>query len=245
VLAQLAREECDESSVGRRLARPFYHLFNFSVVSFDEKECASCGKPFQGRIDKAFCSTACRVRAHRQRQEETDDIAFEDVTNAAPPPVTTDELPWVQPSTVPVVQVLPGYGTSNVAGSYLDRWRAEEAAEAAEQQQRHLVALASEMHTHYVEAIEAFLDYEGQLLGEKLLQELMEFALDAREAYKQHPQLKEPDSDARRRLNDLRDAALVLRDTWQEAHGRMFSGRKASYDLPKKWRKKLRDRLLE
>ncbi|SHI90462.1 hypothetical protein SAMN02745146_1865 [Hymenobacter daecheongensis DSM 21074] len=218
-------------------------------MNFSEKECSVCGEPISGRTDKTFCSVACRVRAHRQRQVESIDVDFEDVSSTKLTPVT-GLLPWHEPAPpastpLSVVSFQPVSSASHAVGDYMTRYRAEQAAQEAEQKRRHEEALCREVHEHYVQAIEPFLEYEGQRLHMKQLQQLLDVVVDAREDYKQHPHLAQPESVARQRLNDLWDVAQELRETQQEAQSSFFTGQKARYDLTKKWRKQLRERLLE
>ncbi|RYU83816.1 hypothetical protein [Hymenobacter persicinus] len=218
-------------------------------MNISEKECSVCGEPIAGRTDKTFCSAACRVRAHRQRQVESIDVDFEDVSSAKAAPVT-GLLPWQEPAPpvappLSVVSYQPVSSTFHPGNDYLTRYRAEQAAQEADQKRRHEEALCREVHEHYVQAIEPFLEYEGQRLHVKQLQQLLDVVLDAREDYKQHPRLAQPENVVRQRLNDLWDVAQELRETQQEAQSNFFTGQKARYDLTKKWRKQLRERLLE
>ncbi|MCC3160865.1 hypothetical protein LJ737_26770, partial [Hymenobacter sp. 15J16-1T3B] len=182
---------------------------------------------------------------HRHRQaddllevEPPEDTPV-DSTGAGPEYSAALVLPQPPPPSLPI--------TTGSSGrwDYLQQWREEDEARKREQQRQEELALAQRAHQYYEEAIEAFLYWEGQKLPDEELEKLLVLALDGLAHYKSHPQLKDSSSDARRRLNDLRDAALVLRDTWQEAQARFFTGYKASYELSKKWRKQLRARLLE
>ncbi|MCC3160851.1 hypothetical protein LJ737_26675, partial [Hymenobacter sp. 15J16-1T3B] len=184
---------------------------------------------------------------HRHRQAD-------DLLEVEPPEDTPVDSTGAEPAystalvpSQPPASFLPAISNSGSSGrlNYLQQWREEEETRKREQQRKEELARAQQAHQYYEEAIEAFLYWEGQKLPDEELEKLLVLVLDGLEHYKSHPQLKEPGSEARLRLNDLRDAALVLRDTWQEAQGRIFTGYKASYELPKKWRKQLRERLLE
>jgi hypothetical protein len=39
-----------------------------------QRPCHTCGQPFAGRRDRVFCSTACRMRAWRQRQHAAQEV---------------------------------------------------------------------------------------------------------------------------------------------------------------------------
>jgi uncharacterized Zn finger protein (UPF0148 family) len=212
-----------------------------------EKHCPVCGTSFFGRTDKAFCSAACRVRAYRHRQ--TDDLIEVEIQEDSPVESTGGgpEYSTALVLAPPPVPSLPVASTGGSSGrvDYLQQWREEEAARKLDRQRQEELLQAQKAHKYYEEVIESFLYYEGQKLPEEELEELLASALDGVKHYKSHPGLKEPNSDARHRLNDLRDAVLLLRNTWQDAQSRTFTGRKACYELPKKWRKQLRERLLE
>ncbi|GAA4012726.1 hypothetical protein GCM10022408_26890 [Hymenobacter fastidiosus] len=191
-------------------------------------------------MDKTFCSVACRVRAHRQRQDALD-IDFEDLSTPALAKTAYPLLPWQQPEPPAATAYEPVTTCGKPANEYLARYQAEEAAKATEQKRHNEETRCREVHEYYVEGIEPFLQYEGLRLPVKQLQQLLDLVVDAREDYKQHPHLAQTESAARQRLNDLWEAARVLRDA--QAKATFFTGYKECYDLSKKWRKQLRDRL--
>jgi hypothetical protein len=222
-----------------------------------DKQCPICGTYFAGRSDKQFCSGRCRVSAHRQGYLSEEDLDEQDEQpddgRRLPSPASTWEpdLPWLQP--VPRSETQGGITSSTstsepvnitaLCRAALARFKQEEIAAQVARQQQGEAALAQEIHTVYIKAIEPFLHHEGQRLHSTLLQALADCLIDAREDYKAHPYLTQPGHVARLRLNDLRDALLIVQEAQQEARA-LLSGRIARYDLKGKWRTQLRERLL-
>ncbi|UOG73480.1 hypothetical protein MTX78_15245 [Hymenobacter tibetensis] len=208
-----------------------------------EKQCAVCETWFSGRADKIYCSVACRVWAHRHQQEQQNEEAslFTDI----------DLLPWQMPipvsppSSTALTVVARDEDDDPEEDDFHTKWRKQQALRDAQEQQRKDQALAREVHRYYMKAIEALLHWEGQHLKADQLSQLWAMAIDCLEDYKEHPYLGQPNSIARQRINDLRDAAKVFADTMQEARTKWLTGHMGRYELTKKWKKQLYDRLLE
>lgn len=69
--AGLSKRSLDSSV--RRLREMETRLRRFrkrleALQAGDDRKCPACGKPVAGRTDKVYCSTACRIRAHRGSQ---------------------------------------------------------------------------------------------------------------------------------------------------------------------------------
>ncbi|UOQ66789.1 hypothetical protein [Hymenobacter volaticus] len=220
-----------------------------------DKQCPICGTYFVGRSDKQFCSGRCRVSAHRQgylSEEEHEEEQDDGRLLPAPEPAWEPDLPWLQPIirsdnqgsiADPASAGKQADITALIRAAITRSNEQDTAAELARQQQAD-AALAREIHEVYVKAIEPFLHCEGQRLDSNMLQAIADCLIDAREDYKDHPYLSQPDHVARLRLNDLWDALLIVQEAQQEAKASWLSGRTAHYDLKGKWRKQLRERLL-
>ena len=221
-----------------------------------DKECPVCGTYFTGRRDKQFCSGRCRVTAHRQRGLSDESEEEEECTDAYEQPVTETnreaDVPWQKPASragelhdrTHLNLADEETDVADIIQSCFTQYRMQEAAAQRARQQQANAVVAQQIHVVYVKAIEDFLQWEGQRLAVKNLQELADSLLDAKENYKTHPYLTQPAHVAQLRLDDLRDALLIVRKTQQEAMD-SWLGRTGCYELKGKWRKQLRKRLLE
>ncbi|TGE18673.1 hypothetical protein [Hymenobacter elongatus] len=203
-------------------------------MNSSEKSCLICDNPLYGRADKTTCSDACRVRLHRQRQNDALAEIQEDKMPLSSQRHTPLDLPWL-------TQGLPPARPATVQ----TRWEQEpeNQEEAADRKRTSEVALAKEMHQHYVKVVEPFLQKEQQRLSAPQLRRMLRFSIDAYEDYKQHPHLAEEGSRAQKCQKDLRGIISLLQDTLQEAKDSWLSDT-GRYELNTKWRKQLRDRLL-
>ncbi|UOQ64839.1 hypothetical protein [Hymenobacter volaticus] len=224
-----------------------------------EKECPICGTYFTGRSDKQFCSGRCRVAAHRQGILSDEELEEREEEQAGAHRQPGDESSWESNLSLrqPALQVREPQDTPSTTSAdekvdvnamiraCLVRYDEQEAAAKAIRQQQADAALAHEMHAIYVKVVEPFLYHESQRLDSETLQELADSLMDARENYKAHPYLSQTGHVARLRLDDLWDALLIVQETQQEAKASWLSGRTGRYELKGKWRKQLRERLLE
>lgn len=213
----------------------FINLPTFTLYLMDttEKSCIICSTPLYGRADRTTCSDACRVRLCRQRQNESP----QEINEGDEQPQTGHnaplDLPWLKQQPI-----------TSTERDYLNRWDAQEGQEdTAEQKRSNEAAVAKEMHGHYEKVVDPFLQKENERLYTHQLRRMLRFTTDAYEAYKLHPHVAQPGSIAQQRQKDLRKIILLLQETHQEAKG---SWRNTSqYELTKKWRRQLQERLLE
>lgn len=203
-------------------------------MNYSEKCCLICDAPLYGRADKTTCSDACRVRLHRQRQDdaaqETDEADEQPPTGHQAPL----DLPWLtqQPFTYP-------------EPTYLDHPAAQETnQQTTEQKHAREVALAKQLQQHYVKVVRPFLENEQHQLHVPQLRRMLERSIDAYKAYKSLLPLALADSTAQQQQKDLRDISLLLQETYQAAKESWLS-KKSQYEVRKKWRRQLQERLWE
>ena len=219
-----------EVPLKRFISLPTFTLY---LMNTSEKTCVICDSPLYGRADKTTCSDACRVKLHRQRQNEEVQESNEKSEELSTGHNAPLDLPWLSQQPI-----------TSTERDYLNRRDgAEDHNNAAEQKRSNEAALAKQMHGHYVKVVESFLQKENERLHPHELTRMLRFTTKAYEDYKLHPQLAKQGSVVQKRQNDLREIILILQETHQEARESWRNTSK--YELTEKWRRRLRERLLE
>ena len=168
----------------KSLEAPLKRFINFPPFALysmnnSEKNCIICGTPLYGRADKTTCSDACWVRLCRQRQNESSyEINEEDEK-----PQTGHDAPLDFPRLKP-------QPIASTEREYQNRWDThDDQVDTAEQKRSNEVAFTKQIHGHYVNVVESFLENEHQRLHAHKLRRMLRFATEAHEACKLHPQL--------------------------------------------------------
>ncbi len=212
-----------------------------------------------------YCSPACRVKAHRLRQEaalrnqgeddeeeEPENVLSEEDENEDVPPEEEDEPQaaggsylrtppaWVPPirKAIPLPPEEEEEEEDEEDDWELQRAQREQARLLAEQQE-----IAQALHREYMRIIEQLLEWEGIKLAVPQLSRYFDKISRALEAYKEHPELGNPSGKARKRIRDLRETLLLIRDVHQEAKENWLRGNRSQYELEEEWREKLLKRL--
>lgn len=198
-----------------------------------EKTCVICDSPLYGRADKTTCSDACRVRLHRQRQNEDFQETDEQDNDPSAGHDAPLDLPWLRQQ--PII---------STERDYLNRMGGvEDHKDATEYNRTKEAALAIEMHVSYANVVEHFLRNEQKRLPMRRLSEMLRATRKAYESYKIHPQLTQDGSVAQKCHKDLREIAIILQETYHEALD-SWIGSTSQYELTRKWRRQLNERRL-
>jgi hypothetical protein len=200
-----------------------------------------CGAQFEGRADKEYCSAACKSHFYRQRLEEGTATQAQQpmgivparptkqITGVALAPAPEDEAEEYEYTEADELEEVPAW----------KRWEQERAAERLQQE-------LADLHQVYCEAAEAFLHAEGLRLSLEDFAELLADLEDWIAVYRKHPHLANPEHVARKRLDDLYDMRDMLREDIQAIRRKSFLHAKVSeFHLTDKWRKKLRQRMID
>ncbi|GAB3869219.1 hypothetical protein GCM10028824_15810 [Hymenobacter segetis] len=197
------------------------------------KTCVICDSPLYGRADKTTCSDACRVRLHRQRQNEDIQEPNEEGNGLSTGHDAPLDLPWLRKQPI-----------TSTERDYLNRRdEPEDYEDAAEQKRSNEAALAKQLQGYYVKVVESFLQKEQQRLQSRQLRQMLRTSMDAYESYKLHPQLTQAGSIAQKCQKDLREIIIIIQETHQDAQDGWLS-HTSQYELTKKWRRQLQERLL-
>lgn len=197
------------------------------------RTCPQCGEPIEGRPNKKYCNETCKGQYFREnaipvesftakvmlhQSEEEVPIEEEDEQEEA-----NDDLPTIVENT----------------------WqRLNREAETKRKVQEHQQT-ATELHEQFCQIVKEFLTAEGQQLAGKNVSEFLDRLDELTDLYRQHPYLKQANSSAQRRLNEL----YSIQDTLQEitqgiARKALWKSKLGSYELTSKWRKQLRNLLI-
>ena len=204
-------------------------------MNFSDNTCIICNIPLHGRADKITCSDACRVRLHRQRQNESfqqPNKGHEELQTEHNAPL---DLPWLKQQ--PFTSTERDWDAEGQEDQ-------EDQEDIAEQKRSNEAALAKETHGHYEKVVDLFLQKEYEHLETHRLRRMLRFTTNAYEAYQLHPYLAQPDSIAQKRIQDLRKIIVLIQETHQKSKARLF-GNTSRYELTEKWRRKLQERMLE
>lgn len=122
----------------------------------------------------------------------------------------------------------------------------DEEQDEAEERARTDQEQASTLHARFCALVRDVQQSAGKTLTARRLKSLRNDVDGLSTAYTAHPYLKLPQSQDRNRLKAL----YTLHDTLQEAldeiaNKNMFQSRESAYEISKKWRKQLRELLVE
>ncbi|MBH8567672.1 hypothetical protein KB206_02170 [Microvirga sp. STS02] len=197
------------------------------------KTCVICYSPLYSRADKTTCSDACRVRLHRQRQNEDIHEPDEEGNGQSTGHDALLDLPWLRQQPI-----------TSTERDYLNRRDEPEDHEGASEQKRSSeAALAKQLQADYVKIVESFLEKEHKRLRSRQLRQMLRTSMYTYESYKLHPQLTQAGSNAQKCQKDLREIIIIIQETHQDAQNGWLS-HTSQYELTKKWRRQLQERLL-
>lgn len=184
--------------------------------------CPDCGATVEGRPNKIFCNGVCKGRHFR---------------NPA-----LAELPSEVPEAAEFMQTAPL--RQSPAPTFDAEW--EEEQEAAAEKVRLDQEQAIALHGRFGAFVREMLESAGKTLTARRIKNLLNDAARLSTAYAAHPYIKVPHTQVGDRLKALYDMHDTLQEAADEiANKMMWQSKETDFEIPKKWRKHLRELLIE
>ena len=188
----------------------------------NSRKCPDCGAAVEGRPNKIFCNGVCKGCHFRN-------------TNL-------DELPSEATASSALLQTLPL--SQSPAPTFVPEWdeEQEETVEKVRADQEKAAAL----HGRFDALVREMLESVGKTLTARRIKNLLSDAARLSTVYVAHPYIKVPHTQVGDRLEAIYDIHDILQEATDEIAGKMmWQSKETSFELPKKWRKHLRELLIE
>lgn len=196
-------------------------LQNVLLMSIPTRKCPNCGEAVEGRPNKIYCDNVCKGHHNRSINAE---LNSESISSSGP----TEPTP------------MHHYPANNLM-TRRDEHQ-EEAEEKANTDQQH----ASTLHMSFCTLVREVQQLAGKTLPARRIKRLLNDVDSLSTAYIAHPYLKTPHSQDKHRLKALYAMHDTLHDAMEEiADKNMFQSREGTFEIAKKWRKHLRELLIE
>ena len=190
-------------------------------MSIPTRICPNCGEAVEGRPNKIYCDKVCKGQHNRSinAEDNSESISSSESLERAP---------------------MHHYPANNLI------IMRDEHQEEAEEKARTDQQLANTLHLRFCAFVRETLESAGKTLTARRIKNLLNDAARLSTAYAAHPYIKVPHTQVGDRLKALYDMHDTLQEAADEiANKMMWQNKETDFEIPKKWRKHLRELLIE